>query len=249
MYSPALRNSAPPERAKAFFGYVALVCVVALALVIPALPELRGVPVHSAGGVLAAGRCSRWWPTCGRSRPRWSADRSSSRPSVSPSRSCSWGLRGRRWPCRPPPSSRRQLRMQHRPWRAAFNIAQYAIAFGAAAAVLLATGATPFAPGGEPGWTDVGLARPPPASGSSSTMRSSRAPSRLRFGGSWWRALGADCADDALTTGSLLLLAPVLVGATRASAALIPLVLVPLFAVNRMARLRASRSGPRGPTR
>jgi hypothetical protein len=47
MHSPALRNSAPPEREKAFFGYVALVCVVALALLIPALPELRGVPAHS----------------------------------------------------------------------------------------------------------------------------------------------------------------------------------------------------------
>ncbi len=47
MYSPALRNSAPPEREKAFFGYVALVWAVALAIVIPALPELRHVPAHS----------------------------------------------------------------------------------------------------------------------------------------------------------------------------------------------------------
>ena len=42
---------------------------------------------------------------------------------------------------------------------------------------------------------------------------------------------------ELLATGSLLLLAPVLVAAARTSAALIPLIMVPLFAVYRMARL------------
>jgi diguanylate cyclase (GGDEF)-like protein len=64
---------------------------------------------------------------------------------------------------------------------------------------------------------------------------------RLRFGDRWWPTVRLGLAYESLSTGSLLLLAPVLVAAARASAALIPLVLVPLFAVYRMARLSAER--------
>ena len=65
---------------------------------------------------------------------------------------------------------------------------------------------------------------------------------RLRFGGRLVaHRCGRGCGFELLSTGSLLLLAPVLVAAARASAALIPLVLVPLFAVYRMARLTAEQ--------
>ncbi len=64
---------------------------------------------------------------------------------------------------------------------------------------------------------------------------------RLRFGDRWWPSVRSGLAYELLSTGSLLLLAPVLVAAARASAALIPLVLVPLFAVYRMARLSEER--------
>ena len=96
--------------------------------------------------------------------------------------------------------------MQHRPWRAAFNAAQYAIAFGAAALVLLASEGQPFAPGGEPGWADVGLALAAAAVWFVVNNVLVTTAVALRFGGSWWRALGENLADDALTTGSLLLL-------------------------------------------
>src|SRR5207244_785207 len=59
----------------------------------------------------------------------------------------------------------------------------------------------------------------------------------LRFGGGWWRLLHRTAPYEALSTGALLLLGPVLSAAAYRSAALIPFVLVPLYAVNRMARL------------
>jgi diguanylate cyclase (GGDEF)-like protein len=248
MYSPALRNSAPPEREKAFFGYVALVWAVALAIVIPALPELRVVPSHSPAtywllAVLAVVADLRPLPPPG-------GQRSVVFPSICFTFAIllMWGFEAA-VVVQTAAVVASAVRMQHRPWRAAFNAAQYAIAFGAAAAVLLATEGEPFAPGGKPGWTDVGLALA--AAGVWFVVNNVLVTTAvaLRFGGSWWRALGENLADDALTTGSLLLLAPVLVGTTRASAALIPLVIVPLLAVNRMARLsseqnRAARTDP-----
>jgi diguanylate cyclase len=64
---------------------------------------------------------------------------------------------------------------------------------------------------------------------------------RLRFGGRWWRAFRQGLPFELLSIGSLLLLSPVLLAAARASAALIPLVVVPLYAVYRMARLSAEQ--------
>src|SRR5262249_46805636 len=100
----------------------------------------------------------------------------------------------------------------------------------------------PFAPGGKPGWPDVGIALA--AAGVWFVVNNVLVTTAvaLRFGGSWFHALRENLAGDALTTGSLLLLGPVLVGATRASAALIPLVIVPLLAVNRMARLASEQN-------
>src|SRR5215467_10701822 len=73
MYSTALRNTAPPEHGRAFFAYVAVVCAVALAFVIPAVPELRDVPEHSPAPsgllpVLAVGADLRPFPPPGRQR-------------------------------------------------------------------------------------------------------------------------------------------------------------------------------------
>ncbi len=59
----------------------------------------------------------------------------------------------------------------------------------------------------------------------------------LRFGGGWWRLLRRTGPYEALSTGALLLLGPVLAAAAYRGPALIPFVLVPLYAVNRMARL------------
>jgi diguanylate cyclase (GGDEF)-like protein len=241
MHSPALRNSAPPEREKAFFGYVAAVCALALALVIPAAPELRDVPAHSPAtywllATLAVVADLRPFPPPG-------GQRSVVFPSI-----CFTFAILLMWGFAPAVVVQTAaviasaVRMQHAPWRAAFNAAQYAVSFGAAAAVLLAASGMPFAPGGKPGWLDVGLALAAAAVWFLVNNLLVTTAVALRFGGSWWRALRANLADDALTTGSLLLLGPVLVGTTRASAALIPLVIVPLLAVNRMARLSSEQN-------
>ncbi|MCM0678638.1 GGDEF domain-containing protein, partial [Micromonospora phytophila] len=127
-------------------------------------------------------------------------------------------------------------RMRHAPWRTAFNAGQYACALGAAYAV------TRFGPGaifdhGRWSWTAVAAVGGATAAWFVVNYGLVSAAVRLRFGDRWWPSLRQGLGFEVLSTGSLLLLAPVLVAAARASAALIPLVLVPLFAVYRMARL------------
>ena len=127
MYSPALRNSAPPEREKAFFGYVAVVCVVALAIVIPALPELREVPAHSPAtywllAVLAVVADLRPFPPPG-------GQRSVVFPSICFTFAIllMWGFEAA-VVVQTAAVVASAVRMQHRPWRAAFNAGQYALA-------------------------------------------------------------------------------------------------------------------------
>ncbi|HEU0241715.1 MAG TPA: EAL domain-containing protein [Micromonosporaceae bacterium] len=241
MYSAALRNTAPPEHAKAFFGYVTAVCVVALALVIPAIPQLRDVPTHSPAtywllAFLAVIADLRPFPPPGRQR-------SVVFPSICFTFAIllMWGFDAA-VVVQTAAVVASAVRLQHRPWRAAFNAAQYAISFAAASAVLHTAEGMPFAPGGSPGWPDVGIALTAAAVWFVVNNVLVTTAVALRFGGSWWHALRRNLADDALTTGSLLLLGPVLVGTTRASAALIPLVIVPLLAVNRMARLSSEQN-------
>ncbi|MER7441139.1 putative bifunctional diguanylate cyclase/phosphodiesterase [Micromonospora avicenniae] len=127
-------------------------------------------------------------------------------------------------------------RLRHAVWRTAFNVGQYACALAAAYAVTRLGPGTVFS-GGVLHTSDV------VAVGGATLVwflvnyvLVSMAV-RLRFGGRWWSSFRQGLGFELLSTGSLLLLAPVLVAAARTSAALIPLVLVPLFAVYRMARL------------
>ncbi|MGK5519347.1 putative bifunctional diguanylate cyclase/phosphodiesterase [Micromonospora sp. URMC 107] len=127
-------------------------------------------------------------------------------------------------------------RMGHAPWRTAFNAAQYAAALGAAYAVTWLGPGTIF-DGGRLRGTDVLAVGGATVAWFAVNYALVSAAVRLRFGDRWWPSLRQGLGFELLSTGSLLLLAPVLVAAARASAALIPLVLVPLFAVYRMARL------------
>ncbi|MGN9808359.1 putative bifunctional diguanylate cyclase/phosphodiesterase [Micromonospora sp. BQ11] len=127
-------------------------------------------------------------------------------------------------------------RMGYAPWRTAFNAGQYACALGAAYAVTL-LGAGSVFDGGRLRWTDVAVVGAATVAWFLVNYGLVSAAVRLRFGDRWWPGLRQGLGFELLSTGSLLLLAPVLVSAARASAALIPLVLVPLFAVYRMARL------------
>ncbi|MEU4568346.1 bifunctional diguanylate cyclase/phosphodiesterase [Micromonospora sp. NPDC023956] len=131
-------------------------------------------------------------------------------------------------------------RLGHVAWRTVFNAAQYACALAAADEVIQLGPGSAFADD-RLHWTDaVALAGAAVAWFVVSYGLVSTAV-RLRFGDPWWPTVRRGLGFELLATGSLLLLAPVLVAAARASAALIPLVLVPLFAVYRMARLSADQ--------
>ncbi|QDY06909.1 EAL domain-containing protein [Micromonospora sp. HM134] len=128
------------------------------------------------------------------------------------------------------------IRLGHAPWRTTFNAAQYACAL-AAAHLVLRLGPGGLFDGDRLGWTDVLAVGGATATWFVVNYGLVSTALRLRFGGRWWPAVRQGLPFELLSTGSLLLLAPVLVTAARASAALIPLVLVPLFAVYRMAHL------------
>ncbi|NGM11960.1 EAL domain-containing protein [Verrucosispora sp. CWR15] len=128
------------------------------------------------------------------------------------------------------------IRMRHAPWRTAFNAGQYACSLAAAYAI------TRLGPGGiydgaALGWTDIAAIGGAGVAWFAVNYGLVTTAVRLRFGERWWPNAWHGLPFELLSTGSLLLLAPVLVTAARASAALVPLVLVPLFAVYRMARL------------
>ncbi|MGX4656194.1 putative bifunctional diguanylate cyclase/phosphodiesterase [Micromonospora sp. SCSIO 07396] len=128
------------------------------------------------------------------------------------------------------------VRLGHAPWRTTFNAAQYACAL-AAAHLVLRSGPGGLFDGDRLGWTDVLAVGGATVTWFVVNYGLVSTALRLRFGGRWWPAVRQGLPFELLSTGSLLLLAPVLVTAARASAALIPLVLVPLFAVYRMAHL------------
>ncbi|WP_433531843.1 putative bifunctional diguanylate cyclase/phosphodiesterase [Micromonospora sp. CA-263727] len=128
------------------------------------------------------------------------------------------------------------VRMGHAPWRTAFNAGQYACALAGAYAVTRLGPGDVFA-GGPLRWTDIAAIGGAGVAWFLVNYGLVTAAVRLRFGERWWPNAWHGLPFELLSTGSLLLLAPVLVTAARASAALVPLVLVPLFAVYRMARL------------
>ncbi|GGM22481.1 hypothetical protein GCM10011608_04120 [Micromonospora sonchi] len=128
------------------------------------------------------------------------------------------------------------LRLGYAPWRTAFNAGQYACALAAAYAVTRLGPGGVF-DGGPLAWTDIAAIGGAGLAWLVVNYSLVTAAVRLRFGERWWPSAWHGLPFELLSTGSLLLLAPVLVTAARASAALVPLVLVPLFAVYRMARL------------
>ncbi|MGC4896374.1 putative bifunctional diguanylate cyclase/phosphodiesterase [Micromonospora sp. DT31] len=131
-------------------------------------------------------------------------------------------------------------RLGYAPWRTGFNAAQYACALAAAYAVSR-LGPGELFDGGRLRWTEVAAVGGATVAWFVVNYGLVSSAVRLRFGGRWWPNVRSGLAYELVSTGSLLLLAPVLVTAARASAALIPLVLVPLFAVYRMARLSDER--------
>ncbi|WP_027658897.1 putative bifunctional diguanylate cyclase/phosphodiesterase [Salinispora fenicalii] len=128
------------------------------------------------------------------------------------------------------------FRSGHASWRIAFNAGQYACAL-AAAGVLIGLGPGDLFGGGQLSWTDVAAVSGAMLAWFAVNHGLVNSAVWLRFGVRWRPGMGLEL----LSTGSLLLLAPVLVTAAQASAALVPLVLAPLFAVYQMVRLSAEQ--------
>ncbi|WFF08970.1 EAL domain-containing protein [Micromonospora sp. WMMD1076] len=234
------RNSVPPGRSGLFFGFVGAIGVVALAV--------------SAGPLVAL--ADRWselpaafWTMAAL------AVACDARPFVPPGRrqtsavfpsTCftfaillGWGF-GPAVAVQAVAVAVSGWRLGYAPWRTGFNAAQYACALAAAYAVTRLGPGELFG-GGRLHWTDVAAVGGATLAWFVVNYGLVSSAVRLRFGDRWWPSVRSGLAYELLSTGSLLLLAPVLVAAARASAALIPLVLVPLFAVYRMARLSAER--------
>ncbi|MGV9767094.1 putative bifunctional diguanylate cyclase/phosphodiesterase [Micromonospora tulbaghiae] len=234
------RNSVPPGRSGPFFGFVGAIGVVAL--------------VVSAGPLVAL--ADRWselpaafWTMAAL------AVACDARPFVPPGRrqtsavfpsTCftfaillGWGF-GPAVAVQAVAVAVSGWRLGYAPWRTGFNAAQYACALAAAYAVTR-LGPGELFDGGRLHWTDVAAVGGATLAWFVVNYGLVSSAVRLRFGDRWWPSVRSGLAYELLATGSLLLLAPVLVAAARASAALIPLVLVPLFAVYRMARLSAER--------
>ncbi|MEU7170539.1 bifunctional diguanylate cyclase/phosphodiesterase [Micromonospora tulbaghiae] len=234
------RNSVPPGRSGPFFGFVGAIGVVALAV--------------SAGPLVAL--ADRW---SGLPAAFWTmaalAVACDARPFVPPGRrqtsavfpsTCftfaillGWGF-GPAVAVQAVAVAVSGWRLGYAPWRTGFNAAQYACALAAAYAVTR-IGPGELFDGGRLHWTDVAAVGGATVAWFVVNYGLVSSAVRLRFGDRWWPSVRSGLAYELLATGSLLLLAPVLVAAARASAALIPLVLVPLFAVYRMARLSAER--------
>ncbi|HEX8627521.1 MAG TPA: EAL domain-containing protein [Catenuloplanes sp.] len=130
-------------------------------------------------------------------------------------------------------------RHRRSPARVVFDIARFALAFAVADGVLLLAGGTAFALGARPQPTDVAWAVAAAAAWFALRYGIVAAAVRLRGGHRQWAAVRRGLVFELLSTGSLLLLSPVLLAGALASPALIALVVVPLYGLHRMVRLFA----------
>ncbi len=133
------------------------------------------------------------------------------------------------------------VRMRFPWWRSLFELAEYTLAFSAAEVVLRLGGFPVFPLGGRIGFADV-----------VTVVLATAAWLLVRFltvtwavaahtGRPWWPLFVRMLMWRSLSYGALLLLSPALVAAASMSAALVPLVAVPMYAVYRMAWLATER--------
>jgi diguanylate cyclase (GGDEF)-like protein len=239
MEQAALRNTAPPQHARRFFTYVAVIVGLAIvALCISALTDaLSSAPMP--GGFWLVALLAVLVDT----KPFASGGRRDRTP-VFPS-TCytftillAWGF-GPAVLVQSAAVVVAALWLRHAPWRAAFNAAQYVLAFAVAAATLQLAG---VAPGARiDGWTVSWMVV---AAAVWFTVNNVLVATAvwLRFGGRWSHVFARAVRFDALATGALLLSGPGLIAALHESLWLALLSLVPLYAVARMASLAADRA-------
>ncbi|MPZ26385.1 MAG: EAL domain-containing protein [Micromonosporaceae bacterium] len=234
MESEALRNSIPPGRRLPFFTLAAGVIGAGAAVAVVPLVELPGTQLPLEFWLMAA------LATFADARPFTPPGRRQTLavfPSVCLTFAIllAWG---------PGPAIAVQavavtvcsIRMHHAAWRAVFNVGQYTLAFAAADLVLRAAGLRPY-PDELLSFGEVAAVVVAAAAWFTVKYGTVTVALRVRFGGPWWPLFRRALVWESLTYGALLLLSPVLVAAAATSPALVPLVVVPLYAVYRMARL------------
>jgi diguanylate cyclase len=241
MSAAAQRNAIPAERAVPFLSFVGL--VIAAAAVLCAAPLAR-LP-SQLGDLPASFWAMAALAVVGDARPFTPPGRRQT-SAVFPSICFSFAIM-LAWGVGPAIAVQAAAvvvsawRMHHAPWRALFNVGQYGLALSAAQAVTMLADEHSFVAGGRPTWIDVAVVAAAAAAWFAVKYGTVTIAVRLHSGGHWWAIFRSGVAFELLSTGSLLLLAPVLDAAAHMSAALIPLVLVPLFAVYRMARLSSEQ--------
>jgi diguanylate cyclase (GGDEF)-like protein len=235
MESESLRNSIPPHRRLPFFSLVG--AVIAGGAAVSAVPLLRlpGTDLPVEFWLMAA------LATFADARPFTPPGRRQTLavfPSVCLTFAIllAWGL-GPAVVVQAAAVAVSSWRMRHAVWRAVFNVGQYTLAFGAADLVLRAAGLRPYPAAEVLSGRDVAAVLLAAMVWFIIKYGTVTVALRLRFGGPWWPLFRRALVWESLTYGALLLLSPVLVAAAATSPALVPLVVVPLYAVYRMARL------------
>jgi diguanylate cyclase (GGDEF)-like protein len=230
------RNRIPPERATGFFSYEAAVVVAAVAAVLLSvrnLPQVPGLP--PAFWVIAA------LAVIVDIRP-FNAPGRDPDTTVFTSIAFSfalllgWGL-GPAVAVQSAAVVVSSIRLRHAPWRALFNAAQYALAFCAASAVLVAFGgAVPLHAGGMISPLSVVAILVAAVVWFAVNEVLVTTAVWLAFGGRWLPALTDTIRQETLATLALLALGPLVATAGSVSALFVPLMLIPLYAVSELAR-------------
>jgi diguanylate cyclase (GGDEF)-like protein len=132
------------------------------------------------------------------------------------------------------------VRLHHAPWRAVFNASQYAVTLAAVGLVHSAIGPE-LSPGGQMGLAGAAAILVGACVWYAVNDVLVATAVWLRFGGSWLRFVMVVSRRNALATFALLALAPLVVAAGSVSPALVPLMLVPLYAVNEVGKSMAEQ--------
>ncbi|WP_425552960.1 putative bifunctional diguanylate cyclase/phosphodiesterase [Dactylosporangium fulvum] len=242
MKQSALRNSAPPRNASRFVAYVATITVAAVGVLLVSLPGGFPSSLPAAFWCFAAFAILADTPWFVQAGPD---DVMPAFPSVCFTFAVmlAFGFA---------PAVLVQLGavavaavwLKHAAWRAAFNAGQYVLSFAAAAALFdvvlpdQRADVHTILDGGMPVlWIVV-------VGGCWFLVNNLLVSTAvwLRFGGRWPAVFKTALGNDALPTGALLLSAPGLVATAYVDVLLVPLALVPLFAVRRMTKLSLQRA-------
>jgi diguanylate cyclase len=235
----SIRNTVPRDRALWLFSYIGVVILVAAAVVAPSFREIPdSVPLDDAEMWLIAAFAvlvdARPFATPGRIRAA----------TVFPSIAFTfalllgWGL-AVAVTVQAAAVVVSSFRLRHAPWRALFNVSQYALSFAAAALVLNLAGVPHLAEdtlvSRPTGWDVVWILAAGLAWFAVNHLLVATALF-FRFNGGWARTLARSVRQDSLWTLSLLALGPLVMAAGNVSAFLVPLMLVPLVSVEELAR-------------